>query len=100
MVSLMALERGPLTEQDVLEFLADGYTSAEIGEEWGVTPHTVVNRINRMKIRYGAKTHTEVVVKAIKSGDLDIGMRVVVEVVQESLDEQEAKRLGYNLDRT
>lgn len=89
--------RGTLTTQDVLEFLADGWTSAEIGRYWGVTPHTVVNRINKMKRQYQAKTHAQIVVKAIRAGDLDIGLRVVVH--DSPLDEAEAIRLGHHLVR-
>jgi DNA-binding CsgD family transcriptional regulator len=62
-----------LTTADVLELLADGATTAQIAEQFDCVSHSVVNRINILKERYGAKTHAEVVAKAIKAGDLSLG---------------------------
>jgi DNA-binding CsgD family transcriptional regulator len=52
----------------VLELAAEGLTYHQISERLHITHSTVRFHINNLKRRFGARTTTELVVKAVRSG--------------------------------
>lgn len=64
----------PLTprEQDVIELLAEAKGSQEIADELRVSLHTARNHIRAVMSKLGAGTRLEAVVKAARSGVVDL----------------------------
>jgi DNA-binding CsgD family transcriptional regulator len=67
-----SLPLDPLTarEREVLELLADGLTNAAIGERLDLGLSTVKFHMEALLSKFAASTRTEVVVRAIRSGEL------------------------------
>ncbi len=63
-------------ERDVLELIAEGYSTAEIGRALWITEDTVRTHIKRMLARMGARTRAHAVAIAFREGLLEGGRRV------------------------
>ena len=55
-------------EQDVLELVASGYSTAEIARELWITEDTVRTHVKRMMVRLDARTRAHVVAIAFREG--------------------------------
>jgi DNA-binding CsgD family transcriptional regulator len=55
-------------ELDVLELVAEGYSTAEIARELWITADTVRTHIKRMMVRLDARTRAHVVAIAFREG--------------------------------
>ena len=55
-------------ERDVLELVADGYSTAEIARALWITEDTVRTHIKRMLVRLGARTRAHAVAIAFRDG--------------------------------
>lgn len=55
-------------EQEVLELLAEGLSNKEIGASLGISEHTARFHVNALLARLGARSRTEAVVLALRSG--------------------------------
>ena len=60
----------PLTERQerILRLIEAGCTYEDIGEDLGISPSTVGFHVRRLKSAFGARTNTELVAKAIRTG--------------------------------
>ena len=55
-------------ERDVLELVAEGYSTAEIARALWITEDTVRTHIKRMLVRLGARTRAHAVAIAFREG--------------------------------
>ncbi|KIG16298.1 DNA-binding response regulator, LuxR family protein [Enhygromyxa salina] len=55
-------------EQQVLEHLAEGLSNRAIGQALGISAHTVKFHVDALLDKLGARSRTQVVVKAIRAG--------------------------------
>jgi len=55
-------------ERQVLELVADGYSTADIARALWITEDTVRTHIKRMMVRLGARTRAHVVAIAFREG--------------------------------
>ena len=68
-VSERADDRAPTPQQArVLELAADGLTYREIAERLMISESTVRFHIQRLKVKFGARSKTELIVHAIRTG--------------------------------
>jgi DNA-binding NarL/FixJ family response regulator len=59
-------------EHEVLERLADGLSNRAIGQRLGISAHTVKFHVDALLDKLGARSRTQVVVKAIREGLLTV----------------------------
>jgi two-component system response regulator NreC len=59
-------------EQEVLELVAEGYTSSEIGERLDISPKTVARHRERIMNKLNLHSSTELVKFAIRTGLIDL----------------------------
>ncbi len=59
-------------EQEVLELVAEGFTSSEIGEKLNISPKTVARHRERIMNKLNLHSSTELVKFAIKTGLIDL----------------------------
>jgi DNA-binding NarL/FixJ family response regulator len=55
-------------QERVLELAADGMTYREVGERLFISESTVRFHMQKLKVRFGARTKTDLIAKAIRSG--------------------------------
>ena len=68
--------RGEILRRVIIELIAEGYSTAEIGRALWITEDTVRTHIKRMLARMGARTRAHGVAIAFREGLLEGGRRV------------------------
>jgi DNA-binding CsgD family transcriptional regulator len=59
-------------EKDVLAYLANGLTVAQIGEVLGISATTVLTHLKHAKRKFGTRTMTHTVVEAIRQEQIRV----------------------------
>lgn len=59
-------------ERQILKLIAKGFTNKQIAEANSTSVQTVKNQIRLMMIRADVHTRTHLLVKALKTGDINI----------------------------
>ena len=55
-------------ELDVLKLVASGYSAKEVALYLGITPRTVESKIERVRLKVGARNRTHMVARAAQLG--------------------------------